>query len=218
MAQAVITRGLSFSCVRAFVTFVTVVAAGTAGARAQAPDVTTLLQQIKSADTDLLAVSEEDGRFLRVMIATSGAQRVLEIGGAYGYSAIWMGLALRRTGGRLTTIEYDPGRAKVAADNVRKGGLADVVTVIAGDAFREIPKLEGPFDFVFLDAWKRDYKRFLDLMLPRLTPRGLFVAHNVVNKQSEMRDFLDAIKNDPRLYTTIVTPSGEGMSISVKIR
>ena len=78
--------------------------------------------------------------------------------------------------------------------------------------------LDGQFDFVFLDAWKRDYKRFLDLMLPRLTSRGLFLAHNVVNKQAEMRDFLDAIKNDPRLLSTIVSPSGEGMSVSVRAR
>jgi predicted O-methyltransferase YrrM len=55
-------------------------------------------------------------------------------------------------------------------------------------------------------------------MLPRLRPRGLFLAHNVVNKQAEMRDFLDAIKNDPRLFTTIVTPSSEGMSVSIKIK
>ena len=185
---------------------------------AQTPDQRKLLAQIKSADADQLAVSEEDGRFLRVMIASSGAKRVLEIGGAYGYSAIWMGLALRDTGGRLTSIEFDPARAKKAADHVRDAGLADIVTVIAGDAFKEIPKLPGTFDFVFLDAWKRDYRRFLDLMLPRLSGRSLFLAHNVVNKQAEMRDFLDAINNDPRLVTTIVTPSGEGMSVSVKVR
>jgi predicted O-methyltransferase YrrM len=163
-------------------------------------------------------VSEEDGRFLRVMIATSGATRVLEIGGAYGYSAIWMGLGLRQTGGRLTTIEFDPARARTATDNVRKAGLSDIVTVLTGDAFSVIPALEGEFDFVFLDAWKRDYKHFLDVMLPRLRPHGLFLAHNVVNKQDEMRDFLAAIKDDSRLLTTIVTPSGEGISVSYKVR
>jgi caffeoyl-CoA O-methyltransferase len=182
------------------------------------PELQTLLQQVKSADTDQLAVSEEDGRFLRVMIATSGATRVLEIGGAYGYSAIWMGLGLRQTGGRLTTIEFDPTRAKTAADNIRTAGLSDIVTVVPGDAFTVIPTLAGEFDFVFLDAWKRDYKHFLDVMLPRLRPHGLFLAHNVVNKQNEMRDFLAAIKNDARLLTTIVTPSGEGMSVSYKVR
>jgi predicted O-methyltransferase YrrM len=154
------------------------------------------------------------------MVAANGAKRALEIGGASGYSAIWIGLGLRQTGGRLTTIEYDSARAKELADNIRRAGLSDIVTVVSGDAFKEIPKLPGgtsPFDFVFLDAWKRDYKRFFDLVLPRLAPRGLFLAHNVVNKQGEMRDFLDAIHNDARLFTSIVKPGDEGMSVSVKI-
>ena len=203
---------------------VSILVASAAGSVAQAqrvstlpPDLIRLLQQIKAADTDLLAVSEEDGRFLRVMVASSGATRALEIGGANGYSAIWIGLGLRQTGGHLTTIEYDPARAKTAAEHIRRAGLADVVTVIPGDAFKEIPKVAGEFDFVFLDAWKRDYKRFFDMVLPRLRPRGLFLAHNVVNKQGEMPDFLGAIQNNPAVMTTIVRPSGEGMSVTVKL-
>src|SRR5206468_6518272 len=97
-------------------------------------DLTKLLQQIKAADRDLLAVSEEDGRFLRVMVASRGAKRALEIGAADGYSAIWIGLGLRQTGGRLTTIEYDPARARSAAENIRRAGLGDIVTVVPGDA------------------------------------------------------------------------------------
>src|SRR5262245_13040161 len=194
-------------------------------ASAQAPgsstipsNVTALLGEIKAADKDLLAGSEEDGRFLRLMVVSSRATRALEIGGANGYSAIWMGLGLRQTGGKLTTIEYDPARAKSAAENVRRAGLSDIVTVVPGDAFKEIPKLAGDFDFVFLDAWKRDYKRFFDIVFPRLRPRGLFLAHNVVNKQSEMPDFLGAIQNNPAVMTTIVRPSGEGMSVTVKLK
>jgi caffeoyl-CoA O-methyltransferase len=181
------------------------------------PPVVKVLQQIKAADKDLLAVSEEDGRFLRAMVAARGAQRALEIGAADGYSAIWIGLGLRQTGGRLTTIEYDPARARAAAENIRRAGLTDIVTVIPGDALQQIPKIAGTVDFVFLDAWKRDYKRFFDLVMPRLEPRALFLAHNVVNKQTEMRDFLDAIHNDPRVFTSIVKPGNEGMSISVKL-
>jgi predicted O-methyltransferase YrrM len=182
------------------------------------PPLVKLLHDIKAADRDLLAVSEEDGRFLRVMAASGNAKRALEIGGAYGYSAIWIGLGLRQTGGHLTTIEYDPARARAAADNIRRAGLADVVTVVPGDAFKEVPRLGGDFDFVFLDAWKKDYKRFFDMVAPRLAPHGLFLAHNVVNKQAEMRDFLDAIQKNPSFFTTIVTPSGEGMSVSYKLQ
>lgn len=178
---------------------------------------TTLMQEIKAADKDALAVSEEDGRFLRLMVVSNSSTRALEIGGASGYSAIWIGLGLRQTGGKLTTIEYDEARAKQAAANILRAGLMDVVTVVHGDAFVEIPKVAGPFDFVFLDAWKRDYKRFFDLVFPQLTPRGLFLAHNVVNKQNEMRDFLTAIQGAPTAFTSIVSPSGEGMSVTLKL-
>jgi predicted O-methyltransferase YrrM len=177
-----------------------------------------LMEDIRRADTGQLAVSEEDGRFLRLMVASSGAKSALEIGAASGYSAIWIGLGLRETGGKLTTIEYDAPRAREAKANIERAGLADIVTVLSGDAFKEIPKLQGPLDFVFLDAWKRDYKKFLDLVYPRLAPGGLFLAHNVVNKRDEMPDFLAAIERNPDLFTTIVAPSGEGVSVSWKKR
>src|SRR3954463_16742413 len=183
---------------------------------AQTPEVQKLLAEVKSKDKGLLAVSEEDGRFLRLMIASSGAKHALEIGGASGYSAIWIGMGLRETGGHLVTIEYDPVRAKELAENIKRAGFSDIVQVVAGDAFQQIPKVPGTFDFVFLDAWKRDYKKFLDLVYPRLDKGGLFTAHNVVNKRSEMGDFLDAIQRNPALWTAIVAPSGEGISLSYK--
>ena len=175
-----------------------------------------VLGRIKAADSNLLAVSEEDGRFLRFLVVSSGAKRVVEIGGANGYSAIWIGLGLRETGGRLITIEYAPARAKDAEANIRAAGLSDVVQVVPGDAFKAIPGLTGTFDFVFLDAWKKDYQRFFDLVYPRLDPGGLFVAHNVVNKASEMGDFLATLRTHPGLRSAIVSPSGEGISVSVK--
>lgn len=180
------------------------------------PDIPKILAEIKSRDPGQLAVSEEDGRFLRVMVAATGARHVLEIGGASGYSAIWMAMGLRDTGGRLVTIEYDPARAKELAANIQRAGMSDIVQVVAGDAFQQIPRIAGSFDLVFLDAWKKDYRRFFDLVYPRLNKGGLFLAHNVVNKRSEMGDFLDAIQKRPGLWTTIVSPSGEGMSVSLK--
>jgi caffeoyl-CoA O-methyltransferase len=183
---------------------------------AQTPAVQKILADIKAKDKGMLAVSEEDGRFLRLMVASSGAKHALEIGGASGYSAIWIGMGLRDTGGRLVTIEYDPVRAKELAANVQAAGLSDIVQVMAGDAFQQIPKVSGTFDFVFLDAWKKDYKRFFDMVYPRLDKGGLFLAHNVVNKRSEMGDFLDAIQKQPSVWTTIVSPSGEGMSVTLK--
>ena len=177
-----------------------------------------VLNDIRKADTGQLAISAEDGRFLRLLVATNHTKQALEIGAASGYSAIWIGMGLRETGGRLVTIEFDPQRAKEAADNVARAGFADIVRVLPGDAFKQIPKVEGQFDFVFLDAWKRDYQKFFDMVFPRMPKGALFVAHNVLNKKSEMPDFLNTIETRPDLFSTIVAPSGEGVSVSWKRR
>ncbi len=182
------------------------------------PQIESILESIKAADKGLLAVSEEDGKFLRVLIAARGAKSVLEIGAASGYSGIWLGLGARETGGHVTAIEFDPKRAAEAAANIKKAGLNDVVTVVHGDAFLEIPKVPGTFDLVFLDAWKPDYKKFFDVVFPRLNTGGVFAAHNVINKKSEMEPFLQTILTHPRLFTSIVSPANEGMSVSIKLR
>ena len=182
------------------------------------PGVARLLAGIRAADKGQLAVSEEDGRFLRVLVGATNAKHVLEIGAASGYSAIWIGMGLRQTGGRLATIEYDPARAKEAAANIQRAGLSDIVQVISGDAFAEIPNIQGSFDLVFLDAWKPDYKKFFDLVFPRVAPGGLFLAHNVINKKNDMLDFLAAIQTHPHALTTTVSPGHEGISITYKKR
>src|SRR6476620_10578050 len=192
--------------------------AQTKASGALTPQIESILKSIRAADKGQLAISEEDGRFLRVLVATKGAKSILEIGAASGYSGIWLGLGARESGGHVVSIEFDPQRAKEAAANITAAGLTDVVRVVHGDAFKEIPKLAGTFDFVFLDAWKPDYKKFFDMVFPRLTARGLFLAHNVVNKQPEMRDFLETIERHPALATSIVRPGTEGMSVSVKLR
>jgi len=182
------------------------------------PAVAKLLSAIRAADKGQLAVSEEDGRFLRLLVGATNAKSVLEIGGASGYSAIWIGMGLRQTGGKLVTIEYDPVRSRELAANIQKAGLSDVVRVVAGDAFKEVPKVTGNFDLVFLDAWKPDYKKFFDMVFPRVNPGGLFLAHNVINKKNEMLDFLSAIQQHPQALNTTVSPGHEGISMTYKKR
>jgi predicted O-methyltransferase YrrM len=209
-------RSIGFACV-----FVAASLVGTAQPRSSGsltPQIQSVLESIKAADKGQLAVSEEDGRFLRVLVAARGARSVLEIGAASGFSGIWLGLGARESGGKVVSIEFDPQRASEALANVKKAGLDDVVRVVQGDAFKEIPRLQGSFDLVFLDAWKPDYKKFFELVYPRLNAGGVFVAHNVVNKKTEMAPFLDTIHQHPGLFTTIVAPSGEGMSVSYKTR
>ena len=157
-----------------------------------------------------------DGKFLRLCIAGNGVQRALEIGTSNGLSAIWIGLGLRETGGTLTTLEIDHEKAEEAKRNIRRVGMEDRIEVIEGDAFEVIPKLEGTFDFVHLDAWKEEYKRFFDTFNPKVEVGGLIAAHNAVLMDSYMQDYLDAVRNDPHFITATVQTSNDGFAVSYK--
>ncbi len=177
-----------------------------------------LLDDLYQRGSGMMNVPPEDGRFLRLLVAATNTQRVLEIGTSNGVSALWMALGLRETGGRLITMEIDPYRAALARENFKKAHMNDIITLVEGDAFKEIPKLKATFDFIFIDAWKEDYKKFYDLTIPLLERGGLLVAHNTVNAASDMPDFLHAIRDNPELITEVVQVSWSGLSVSYRKR
>jgi predicted O-methyltransferase YrrM len=158
-----------------------------------------------------------DGRFLYDLIVKNNYKRGLEIGTYNGYSTLWLGLAFRKTWGKVWTVEIDPRPAREAQENFIKAGLTDVIDARINDAFDEIANLEGEFDFVFIDANKQDYGKFLEVLKDRLKPGGALVGHNVTNAARDMQDFLDAIQSDPELETTFHTVSIEGISVSIKL-
>ena len=160
-------------------------------------------------------VPASDGRILYDLIIKNGYRRGLEIGTSNGYSGLWLGLAFQKTGGTLVTIEIEKKRAEEARENFKKAGLDKVIDSRINDAFREIPEIEGDFDFIFIDAWKPDYNKLLNLLKTRVKPGGAITAHNVISAGRQMQDFLNAIKNDPGLETEIINSSPSGVSISI---
>jgi len=161
-------------------------------------------------------VPPSDGRLLFDLVKENGYRRGLEVGTSNGYSALWIGLAFRETGGKMITIEIDAKSAAEARENFRKAGLDTIIDSRINDAFAEIPGIEGEFDFIFLDSWKPDYIRLVDLLYDRLKPGGIIAAHNVTNQGNQMKDFLDRIRKDPGLTTRIEKSSSSGMSVSRK--
>jgi predicted O-methyltransferase YrrM len=160
-----------------------------------------------------------DAQLLRILIESSRAKNGLEIGVATGYGAMVMGLGFERNGGRLTSIDNDAEMVKTARANIRKMQLQEVVTVVKGAAQKVIPKLDGRFDFVFIDALKDEYLAYFRAVEPKLKARAVIVADNVIMYADEMRDFLDAIQNDPKYQTVIIRASdekGDGMAIVYK--
>ncbi len=162
-------------------------------------------------------VPPTDGQFLRVLVESCKSKRALEIGSSNGYSTVWIGMGLEQTGGELITLEIDHNRAQMCKENIRKAGLGKVVTSIEGDALKTIPTLKGPFDFVFIDAWKPDYKKYLDMVMTKMPVGGVIAAHNAIQSANSMRDYLDAVKTDPRFDTVIVsTTMRDGLAITYK--
>jgi caffeoyl-CoA O-methyltransferase len=141
------------------------------------------------------SVSRKDGEFLNLMVKAVNATRALEIGTSHGFSAIWMGLALEETGGRLTTIEIDKARYGLASKHLAEAGLSQRVNCILGDAHAEVPKLSGPFDFVFLDADKEGQMDYFQKLYPKkLAPGAILAVHNAIHQAGAMRDYLDMIR------------------------
>jgi predicted O-methyltransferase YrrM len=162
-----------------------------------------------------------DAMMLRILIEASGAQRGVEVGAASGYGAINMGIGFERTGGHLYTLEIDPDWARQTRANIKKMGLEDSVTCIEGDALKTLHDIDGPIDFVFIDAVKRDYFKYFKILEPKLVKGAVIVGDNVIKSERAMRDFLEYIQNSPDYDTVIIRASmekGDGMSISYRIR
>src|SRR5215470_273862 len=162
-----------------------------------------------------LSVPREDGRLLRILAESIGAREVVELGTSTGYSGLWLALALRATGGKLTTFEIDPGRAATARENFKRAGVDDLVTVVLGDAHVSVSRVKGPIDLVFIDADKEGYLDYLDKLLPLVRPGGLIVAHNMRSPPPDPR-FVRAITANPGLETVFLNMHDAGVGVTLK--
>ena len=175
------------------------------------------LEQRKGTWRDL-NVPDSDGQLLHDLIVKHKFTRALEIGTSTGHSGIWIAWALAKTGGRLTTVELDPGRHRTALANFKEAGVASYIDARLGDAHQIVPALPGPFDFVFSDADKEWYTQYAQAVWPKVVPGGCFTAHNVSGRGAGggTAAFLVYMRGLPDATTTVDTSSSAGVSISCK--
>jgi caffeoyl-CoA O-methyltransferase len=159
----------------------------------------------------MMNVPQEDGRILRLLTESVGARHVVEIGTSNGYSGIWFCLALRTTGGKLTTHDIDEGRASLARENFKRAGVDNMVTLVMGDAHEMVTRIKEPIDILFIDADKEGYPDYLKKLLPLVRPGGLILSHNI---NSTGQDFIDAITKNPNLETI----QALGVTVTLKKR
>jgi predicted O-methyltransferase YrrM len=165
----------------------------------------------------MLNITPDTGRLLWIMVQAARAKRILEVGTSNGYSTIWLADAVRALGGRVTSLEANPDKIRLARANVARAGLEGQVHILEGSAAETLARLPGPFDLVFLDADRPNYLRYVELALPRLVAGGLLVADNVTSHAEELRDYLARVKSHPDLFS-VTLPIGNGEEVSLKLR
>jgi predicted O-methyltransferase YrrM len=179
-----------------------------------------LLEEMDAKGYQYWSIPRKDGEFLSLLVKATRARNVLELGTSHGFSAIWMGLALEETGGRLTTIEIDRQRYDLARRNVSDAGLSQRVTLIKGDGHGEVAKLQGPFDFVFLDADKEGQMDYFNKLYPKkLVPGGILMVHNAIHQANSMKDYLEMIRKHADFDTvTLSVTMDDGFCLSYRHR
>ena len=178
-------------------------------------------------------VGRSVGRFLEAVVLAADARRVLEIGTANGYAALWLARALPPDG-VLFSIEVDPRRAAMARAHLEAAGLGDRAHVIVGDAARMVHKVAGPFDVVFDAGDRRQHGALLDRFVTLLRPGGVLITGNVLetaevaaglagspdrpaDETSAVAAHNRRLATDPRFVTSFL-PVEDGLALSVKLR
>ena len=172
------------------------------------------------------------GALLATLVSATRPRRVLELGTAIGYSAIWMGRVLAPEGWRMTTIELEPPVAARARAHLQEAGLAGVVQVLEGAALDILPQLADRVDFVFIDAVKSEYPQYFAHVVRLLRPGGVLVADNVLlggsvadpvlpsgwapAARDGIRQFTRMLFDHPGFRSTIL-PLRDGLSLSVRL-
>lgn len=181
--------------------------------------------------TNVPIIRTEMQSFMKVLLAMHKPMSILEVGCAIGFSALLMS-EYAPAGCKITTIEKYEKRIPIARENFKRAGKEEAITLLEGDAMDWLKKLEGPYDFIFMDAAKGQYIHFLPDILRLLRPEGILLSDNVLQDgdiiqsryavtrrnrtiHTRMRDYLYELKHHPQLETAIL-PVGDGITLSVR--
>lgn len=181
--------------------------------------------------TQVPIIRKEMQSLMRTLLVMNKPKRILEVGTAIGFSALFMSEFMPQDG-HIVTIEKYEKRIPIAKENFQKFGKQDKIELLEGDASDILGKLQEPFDFIFMDAAKGQYIHFLPDVLRLLPPGGVLLSDNVLQDgdiieskfavtrrdrtiHKRMREYLYTLKNHEQLETAILT-LGDGVALSVK--
>ena len=163
----------------------------------------------------MLNLEPASAQLVSILVRAGGMSRALEFGTSNGYSTIWLAWSMAAAGGRIISIDRNPDKHALARDNLRRAGFLDRVELRTGDVLEIASQLPGPFDLLFLDADRTKFPQVLHAVLPKLTPRALVIADNVLSHPEEIAEYLKVIAGLTEFQHTTV-PVGKGLSIAFR--
>lgn len=163
----------------------------------------------------MLNLDPDTARVVSLLLRSSRRRQLLEIGTSNGYSTIWLAWSMLQTGGRMTSIDRNPEKHRLAEENLARAGLRDLVELRSGDATQVVEGLPGPFDAVFFDADRLSAPAQLAHLTPKLTGDALLMADNALSHPSEISGYLDAVAALPG-FDSMILPVGKGLSVAYR--
>lgn len=178
-----------------------------------------ILKELEKTQHDFWNISRTTAEFMYNFIVAGGIKSVIEVGTSNGYSGIWLGKALKKTGGKLITIEFYEKRIVLAQENFKNCRVSDIIEIKQGDAATVLEYLPEDYkcDFAFVDANKRQYIDFFHLIDPHLVIGGYIACDNVISHAAKVQTFLEDIAKNPN-YENVVLPLPAGLSFGKKLR
>ena len=176
-----------------------------------------ILEKLEKTADDFWNVSHQTGNFINMLIKLMGAKNVLELGTSNGYSGLWIAKALKQTGGKLTTIEFYDKRQSIAIENFKKCGVNDIIKPLQGSACEVIESFtpEEKFDFVFIDANKKEYIEYFELVDKMITSNGIILADNILSHYEKVENYVNLLF-ERKDYQSQILDLGTGMMLSRK--
>ncbi|MCK5624390.1 class I SAM-dependent methyltransferase [Candidatus Pacearchaeota archaeon] len=150
-------------------------------------------RKIKNEPLKFWSIPRNSARVISYLALYSNSKNILEIGTSAGYSTLYLAQSVEYNQGKVKTIENNKVKKALALDNFRKSGLENKIELIQGNAKEILSEWKTPIDFVFLDADKENYGKYLDLLLPHMEKGGLIVADNINDYGHMMTDYLKKV-------------------------
>ncbi|HEX2948639.1 MAG TPA: class I SAM-dependent methyltransferase [Armatimonadota bacterium] len=183
------------------------------------PQLADILREIEDASLQhggMPKIARETGQFLNILIKSTGAKNILQVGAGDGYLALWMSEAVDIHGGKLACVEGDVWRFDLAKEMIDRSPYTDCVELMQGDPTEILAVIEGPFDFVLLNENKGQTLRYFLLLAEKISSGALVCCYPAMNNATALTDYLDYV-HDTMGLESILVPIGDGIEMTYKV-